>query len=450
MRTRLPGWSTLQPRTLAAAGLLILLLALQACGDSNGNYKTYGGPGPNGGGINSNTRFTGKIIFVKNRNIFVLDGKTNTPIQLTTGSDTLQPALSPTDKNTLVFQLRKPGSDYSNIATMPLQTGVAPTVLTDNAMHYPSPGNAPNNRYQFWANNPIWTADGQNIIYLTDFFKGGYATTPTIANPTCPGINDDFVIDMGIVEIPANAKPLPSVASNGKGNPPKQLAWPYCSAGGDQDLSLRPGVANTEILFTSFQYIPPQQSQLGAQLSLLIIPNDGSPERIVQLSPLDPNAVPLEPAWSPDGKYITYIRRENGQDNLYIMPIADATITGTPNTINGNTEIYNLQTGGKTAYYTNTGYYDKSQKLADGIYGNPVWGDSTHIVFMKFDTTDNGGTFNLFLAKLKFATPAIGPSGTPTGTATTAPTAAVVSIDGPQAQLTKGGVDGESRPIWVQ
>ncbi len=65
---------------------------------------------------------------------------------------------------------------------------------------------------------------------------------------------------------------------------------------------------------------------------------------------------------------------------------------------------------------------------------------------MKFDTTDNGGTFNLFLATLKFAAP----SASPTSTATPAPTTATISIDGAQVQLTQGGVDGESRPIWVE
>jgi hypothetical protein len=80
MWIRFPGWPFPQHRTIAAAGLIILLLALQACGGSNDNYKRYGGP--NGGGINNNAKFSGKILFVKNRNLFVLDGKTNsvTPV----------------------------------------------------------------------------------------------------------------------------------------------------------------------------------------------------------------------------------------------------------------------------------------------------------------------------------------------------------------------------------
>ncbi len=428
---------------------MILLLALQACGGSNGNYKRYGGP--NGGGINNNAKFTGKMIFVKNHNIFVLDGKTNSVTPLTFGNNTLQPSLSP-DGKTLALEVRQPNNFYSDIATMPLAGG-NPTPLTDDSLHLPAGedptaeyGDRPNH-YEFWASNPIWTADGQNIIYLTDFFKGTYMT-PHFANPTCRGIsegpNADWILDMGIGETPANAKPLPAMDRNGKGNPPTQLAWPYCKAGGDQDLSLRPEVADTEILFTSFKYT--DDGQLIAQMSLLILSPDGD-NRIIELSPADPNTIPLEPSWSPDGKYITYIRRENSQDNLYIMPIPDTAITGTPNSVDGGPEVYNLEYGGKTIYYTNTSYYDHSLKLADGMYGNPVWSpDGKHLVLMKFDTTDNGGTFNLFLATLKFAAP----GATPTSTATPAPTTAAISIDGAQVQLTQGGVDGESRPIWVQ
>jgi Tol biopolymer transport system component len=449
MWKRLPGWPFPQHRTIAAAGLIVLLLALQACGGSNGNYKRYGGP--NGGGINNNATFTGKIIFVKNRNIFVLDGKTNSVTPLTFGNNTLQPSLSP-DGKTLALEVRQQSNFYSDIATMPFQAGASPTLHTNNALLcHCDPDESGVYHYEFWADNPIWTSDGQNLIYLSDFFKGGRTTNPYY-NQTCTGTAfKDYIQDLGIVQIQVDAQPIPAVASNGKTNPPKQLAWPYCSAGGDQDLSLRPGVPDTEVLFTSFQYTG-IQLQLAAQISLLIIPNDGSPERIVQLSPLDPNTIPLEPSWSPDGKYITYIRRENQEDNLYIMPVPDTTITGTQNILpNGLPETYLLDQGGKTTYYTNTSYYDKSQKLADGMYGNPVWSpDGKSLLFMKFDTTDNGGTFNLFLAKLKFATPTAGPTASPTSATTAAPTNVTISLDGTQVQLTQGGIDGESRPIWVQ
>jgi hypothetical protein len=418
---------------------LSMLLTLQACGGGgNGNYQSNGTKGSGNINTNQDAKFKGQIIFVKNRNIFVLDGKTNKLTQLTTGNNTMQPALSP-DGKTLALEVRQQGNFYSDLATMPFQAGASPTMITDDSLHNTSDG-VPRH-YEFWANNPIWTADGQNIIYLSDYYKGGLTTS--ISNRTCiSNSSQDWILDMGIVEMPANSQPAPALAANGRRNAPTQLTWPYCYAGGDQNLSLRPGVSDTEILFTSFQYTG-QQLDLTAQLSLLIVSPDGN-SSVIQLSPSDPNAIPMEASWSPDGKYITYIRRENQEDNLYIMPVPDTTITGT-----ANDEVYLLNGGGKTTYYTNTTYYSQSQKLAEGIYGNPVWGDSTHLVFMKFDTADNGGTFDLFLATLKTATPTAGPTANPTSTATTAPASGAISISGTPTQLTQGGVDGESTPVWT-
>jgi hypothetical protein len=222
---------------------------------------------------------------------------------------------------------------------------------------------------------------------------------------------------MGIAELPANSRPVPGGQLN---NPPRQLSWPYCYAGGDQDLSLRPGVTDTELLFTSFLYTG-TNLDLVTQMSLLTVPANGGDSSLIQLSPQDPKVVSLEPSFSPDGKYITYIRRQNGEDDLYIMPV-DATISGTP-----NQESYFLIHNGKSTYYTNTNFYEQSQKLVPGIVGQPVWGENNTLFFMEF----NNGEFNLFMAKLKFSA-----------------SAAAIALDGAPVQLTQGGVDGTSRPDW--
>jgi hypothetical protein len=434
-------WRFQRTYTILSLLSLSLLLVLAACGGNSGNYANNQTKGKSGGvGTNKDAKFSGNLIFVKSRNIFILHGKDGSLTQLTSDSTTLQPSISP-DYSTIAFVVRKPDHDYSDLATMPV-TGGAITMRTDDSLHDKSTG-APYH-YLFWANNPIWTADGQNLIYLTDFFKGGYKTTPNYANQTCTGIstgpNSSYILDMGIAQMPADAQAAPAIQQ-----PPTLLAWPYCLAGGDQDLSLRPGTADTEVLFTSFQYVG-AKNDLISQLSLLIIPADG-PERIIQLSPPDPNALPLEASWSPDGNYITYIRRENGQDNLYLMAVP-ADITGTP-----NDESYIIDQRGtrRSVYYTNTDYYAASQKLADGMIGNPIWIGSTtnsaQLTFMQF----NNGEFNLFLANLKFSTP--GASATPTASPTDtgaagAPSVPGIKIDGAPQQLTQGGVDGESRPVW--
>ena len=438
MRRRV-SWRAPRPhRWLATASLALLMLLLQACDNGNGFN-------PNGNGISTsnNAKFAGELMFVKAGNIFIFNGADDKLKQVTFDGDSFQPSLS-RDGKTIAFELHKPGNDYSDLATMPLSGGT-PTLHTDNRLLCKcDPDQSGVYHYEFWAGNPIWTGDGQNLIFLSDFFKG-MATTPTRDNRTCPyNADKDYIQDLGIAEIPANAQALPAVPVRpARPNPPKQLAWPYCYAGGDQDLSLRPGVSDTEVLFTSFEYIPPQQSDLGAQISLLILPNDSKTERIIQLSPLDAKSIPLEPSFSPDGRYITYIRRENSQDNLYIMPV-DATITGTP-----NDESYLLEDGTNSVYYTNTDYYMKSQLLASGIIGQPVWGSNNTLFFTIFDN----GEFNLYMARVKFsnpaATPTTGPSATPGTTPTASGSATLkITLEGNPVQLTQGGVDADSRPVW--
>jgi hypothetical protein len=133
----------------------------------------------------------------------------------------------------------------------------------------------------------------------------------------------------------------------------------------------------------------------------------------------------LEPSFSPDGKYITYIRRTTGGDDLYVMPV-DATVTGTP-----NQESYPLIKNGKTVYYTNTSYFADSQKLATGMIGQPVWGDSHTLFFTEYTNNE----FNLFMARLKYTSAGAGQT---------------VALDGNPIQLTQGGIDGPSRPDWFQ
>jgi hypothetical protein len=419
-----------------------LLLLLQACDSGNSSFNNNSTKGGSGNiGVN-NAAFTGNLLFVKSGNMFILHGKDDTLTQLTQDGTAFQPSLSP-DGSTIAFELRKGNNDYSDIATMPIAGGNA-TKITDDALYNRSTG-VPYH-YLFWAANPIWSANGKNIIYLTDFFKGAL-TTPFFSNPTCPGLSGkDWVLDMGIVELPASARP---VAGGQLNRPPKQLAWPYCYAGGDQDISLRPGTSDTEILFTSYQYVG-ANLDLALRLSLLIIPANGGNSKVIQLSPADPKVPILDPSFSPDGKYITYIRRQNSQDDLYIMPV-DAKITGTP-----NNESYPLTGGGTSVYYTNTTYFEHSQKLASGIISQPVWGADNTLFFKEF----NNGEFDLFMAKVKFSAPAptatatTAPGATPTPTATPEP---VITLDGNPVQLTQGGIDCitgtpspqcRSRPVW--
>ncbi|HEY7350013.1 MAG TPA: hypothetical protein VH599_16970 [Ktedonobacterales bacterium] len=434
--------SSQYPKKYGWLAIVTLIVLLQACGDNNDHFSSNGNPG--GVGTNQTVKFTGSMLFVKDGNLLVLHGADESVTQLTSNRSAAQPSVSH-DGSTIAFELHKPGSDYSNLATMPLAGGTV-TPHTDNRLLCKcDPDKSGVFHYQFWAGNPIWSSDDKQIIYLSDFYKGGRAT-PRI-NQTCPAFSiKDSIQDLAIVETPANARALPAISSSGHANPPKLLAWPYCYAGGDQDLSLRPGVSDTEILFTGFRYVG-SQNDLVAQVSVLIIPRGGGPYRVIQLSPPDPKILSLEPSWSPDGKYITYIRRENGQDNLYIMAVDAAIQNGIPNTLaGGGPEEYLLIGAARAKYYTNTTYYDASHKLAEGIIGQPTWGDQNQLFFMEF--RDN--LFDLFLAKVKFTAPAPAASATPgaapTPTATPPPG---ITLDGDPIQLTRNGIDGASRPVWL-
>jgi hypothetical protein len=416
-----PSGRTYRWLSVLSLGLALLLAACNSS-SNNGNFNSHQTKGSGNIGVNQ-AQFTGNLMFVKSGNIFVLHGKDDSLTQLSSGGTAAQPSLSPNGQS-IAFEVRNPANDYSDLATM-TSSGTAAALLTDDSLHNKSTG-APYH-YEFWAANPIWSADGKNIFYLTDFFKGGL-TTPGTHNPTCFGLSaGDWILDMGIAELPANSRP---VAGGQLNNPPQQLAWPYCYAGGDQDLSLRPGASDTEILFTSFDYAG-TNLDLVTQLSLLDIPANGGNSKIIQLSTQDPKVVALEPSFSPDGRYITYIRRQNGEDDLYIMPV-DATITGT-----ANQESYYLTGGSQSVYYTNTSYYQQSQKLLSGIIGQPVWGANNTLFFMEF----TNGEFNLYMAKLKIAAPA-------SAGATPTTSAAAITLAGAPVQITQGGIDGASRAVW--
>src|SRR5262249_13734431 len=107
---------------------LSLVLLISACGgDDPTNFNSHQTQGSGNIGVN-NTQFTGNILFAKAGNLFILHGTDASLTQLTHGGTALQPAISP-DGKTIVFQVRKPGNDYSDIATMP-SGGGATTLLT--------------------------------------------------------------------------------------------------------------------------------------------------------------------------------------------------------------------------------------------------------------------------------------------------------------------------------
>src|SRR5437016_11059917 len=103
--------------------LAILTLSLQSCqGVGNDNPFQSKDTGKNGQiGINSTqqAKFTGKIYFTLNRNLYVLDGHLNLT-KLTQGMDVRNPAVSPDGKWIAFANFSK---NYSDLMLMPTSGG---------------------------------------------------------------------------------------------------------------------------------------------------------------------------------------------------------------------------------------------------------------------------------------------------------------------------------------
>jgi Tol biopolymer transport system component len=134
----------------------------------------------------------------------------------------------------------------------------------------------------------------------------------------------------------------------------------------------------------------------------------------VAITPVDTQN--LQPAFSPDGNAIAYIRRESSnQMGLYIMSVPNG-VTANPN--DPATEQKALAP-----------YKKSSHILSQQFVSQPVWSpDGKQIAYLSY----NNGTFDIWLVSIS-----IDPK-----------TGAYVMKSNP-VQLTTGGIDGNSRPFWT-
>jgi Tol biopolymer transport system component len=377
-------------------GLILgAVLALQACtgpSDSSHFRPISGtGAGPTALAINTQSHFQGHIAFVRNGQLYTIRGKDGIVSNVPTGTDVQDPAYSP-DGSRLAYVRR--GADWSDLMVINPKGG-QPVALTNNqgkGQQITCP-NGVSEADATWATNPIWSADGSTLYYLSDAQK--------LQKTSCG------FLDMAIWKIGA------------QGEKPEFVLWPardedktgLPGAGGDANLSLRPGTG-TQLCYTHYAYNPDQSSSLLVQLFLATLDQPLEPQLLTQqpevaLTPGGSDGEALEPAWSPDGQWLAYVLRANGSTSLAIMQVSDPA-RGAPDFQD----------------------YDTSTALSLGNVGSisyPVWSpDGKSLIFLGFKNNE----YNLWLAQVTI-------NGT------------TISLQGSPVQLTQGGVDGTSRPSWT-
>jgi Tol biopolymer transport system component len=382
--------------------LLLLALSLQGClgiGDNtqNGNTITTNS---NGNKVSITQHlFKGRIYFTIDHNLWVTDGNNNTH-EIQQGGNLYDPAVSP-DGKWIAFVNR-----YNNFTDLVyLSTGGGPEhKLISGYGHFYNDSGFIKSTYHWFA-QPTWSPDSTHILFLSDLQKnfdwymlgGDFSTAP--------------FLDLQVFSIPFNNPNLQ----------PKAVAYADFGDGGDRDPSFRPGHPN-EIIYTHYAYDAVTRTQQVIQIFLedanAIANHPGvyHPGYDPGIAITDSKDQNLQPAFSPDGNAIVYVRRESStQMGLYVMPVPEG-VTANPN--DPKVEQQALVS------------YKKSSHILSGLYvSQPVWSpDGKQIAYLSYSNSE----FDLWLANVTY--------NAKTG---------AYSLQGNAVQLTTGGIDGNSRAFWT-
>ncbi len=384
--------------------LLLLLLAfcLQGCLGIDDNTQKSNTITTNSHGNKVNIAqnlFKGKIYFTIDHNLWVTDGS-NAAREITPGGNIYDPAVSPNGK-WIAFSLRYKNS--SDIAFIPVNGGTRRNLLSGSGHFYNDSGFIKNTYH--WFTQPAWSLDSSHLLFLSDLQKENWYAATGIDAP---------LLDLQVFSIPFNN---PS-------SKPQAVAYASYGDGGDRDPSYRPGHP-TEIMYTHYAYDAATRTQQVIQVFLEDanaianhpgVYHPGLPGYDPGIAITDAKDQDLQPAFSPNGNSIAYVRRESPTSmGLYVMPVPEG-VTAEPN--NPKVEQQALVA------------YKKSSHILSGLYvSQPAWSpDGKQIAYLSY----NNSTFDLWLANVNY--------NTKTG---------AFSLQGTPVQLTTGGIDGDSRAFWT-
>ncbi|HVB75688.1 MAG TPA: hypothetical protein VNE38_19235 [Ktedonobacteraceae bacterium] len=386
--------------------LLLVALSMQGC------FGTGGSSAPSGKSITTNSSgkqvtvvqnlFKGKIYLTIDHNLWVITGN-NKATQLLHTSNAYDPAVSP-DGKWIVFIEKY--MNYSTLDVMPSTGGPVRTLLNGNGHFYIDSG-FPKDTF-FWFMQPEWSPDGSHILFLSDLQKNYvWANLNSL-------FGNSYFLDLQVFSIPFND---PTAT-------PQALAYASFGDGGDTDAGYQPAhVGTQQIIYTHYAY----DTKTGTQQVVQIFMADANAiaDHPGQYTPVQDSGVALtptnvqniEPAFSPDGNTIAYVRRESAsQMGLYVMPAPPASVTATPN--DPATEKQALSV-----------YFASSHILSSLYLSQPVWSpDGKQIAFFEYTNSE----FDLWLANIT--------KDAKTGK---------YSMQGSPVQLTTGGLDGSSRAFWT-
>ncbi len=391
--------------------IALLAMSVQSClgigGGSSSNSQNFKTVNTGSGQTlqvngSDNALFKGKIYFTQNRTLLVIDGSRNVKVLSPTKYDIRNPAVSP-DGKWIAFIVRYKYS--SDLVYMPIN-GTHWTILRTGAGKYvPNPPYpAPISTHKWYA-EPYWAADSTHLLFLSDFEK-------LTVNP---GV-DSQLLDLQVFSISKND---PAQA--------QEVAYAAYGDGGDSDPSYRPGPGHeNQVVFTHFMYDSSQTQQV-IQIYLIDAnyiathpnagyhPGVGEYDPSVPLTPATTSVANMQPAFSPDGNNLAYVRRINAtQMGIYVMPVAN-NITSDP----GNAAVQKEALAG----------YAKSSLIVTGQFvSQPVWSpNGKQLAYLYYANNE----FNIWLANLSV--------NAKTG---------AYSMKGSPVPLTSGGIDADSRPFW--